>query len=201
SQDLQLFDTGSWQSYNVTTQGAVSWGEFAGGVGSISQDPLPSLAGDQYMPYVVGSVIGSLPTTGTLSYSLDGATPARAYNNDGTLMSTGVLEQFDMDIGLANFDINYSMRLVMPEDNVTGYGARHFEATNQPAVVSSTGPVFEFAGTVDGHGAATCTACTLNVDGFIAGPDASQAGIVYSIGDGGVPVTGGAVLTDGTLGN
>src|SRR5690606_13182959 len=180
---------------------AVSWGEFAGGVGSISQDPLPSLAGDQYMPYVVGSVIGSLPTTGTLSYSLDGATPARAYNNDGTLMSTGVLEQFDMDIGLANFDINYSMRLVMPEDNVTGYGARHFEATNQPAVVSSTGPVFEFTGTVDGHGAATCTACTLNVGGFIAGPDANQAGIVYGIEDGGDTVTGGAALTTGTPGN
>lgn len=175
------FDTGDWQTFNVVTSGALSWGEFAEGVGFINGDGL-TLSADSYAPYVVGSLtdVSSLPTFGTLSYSLEGATAARAHNSDGTILSAGTLDQFNMVIDIADLAVSYGLQLTMPSNLSVGFTGGTYSASGASANISGGLQNFSFDGPVVHD---TCTACIIDVSGFLAGDGASQAGILYNVHD------------------
>lgn len=176
------FDTGEWQAFNVVTQGALTWGEFGGGVGLVAGDYV-TLNVDMYAPYVVGSLtdVTTLPVAGTLNYSLDGATPARAINSDGTFLGAGTLDQFSMAIDVANLAITYGLQLNMPENANMGFTGGTYSASGASGITGSGNlPRFSFSGQVIHD---TCTACTIDVNGFLAGDSASQAGILYNVND------------------
>lgn len=182
SQQPDAFDTGQWQAFNVVTQGALTWGEFGGGTGFINGDNV-TLHADKYAPYVVGSLtdISTLPTTGTLNYSLEGATPARAINSDGTFVSAGTLDQFSMSIDIASLAISYGLQLHMPSNANMGFTGGTYSASSASGnVTSSSLPNFSFSGPVIHD---TCSSCDIDVSGFLAGDGASQAGIIYNVND------------------
>lgn len=177
SLDPTAFDTGDWQSFNVVTNDALSWGEFAGtngNQGSGNLDPITLNLG-QYAPYVVGSAPVTLPTAGILNYSLNGATPARAFSSDGTFQYSGNLNHFNLDINLdslTTYDLD--MRLTM--DNAAVY-----EASTTGSALTRNTSSFSFSDSVTGGNCSP--GCALDVEGFFAGANAGQAGIIYRIHD------------------
>lgn len=190
-------DTGSWKSFDVVTQGSLSWGSLGAGIGTVNGTTV-ALGSDQFMPYVVGSTPDVIPQTGTLSYSLAGATPARAYNSDGMLLGTGKLTQFNLlisDLDLSTQNITYSMSVEML-GSATYMGRTYSASGTEPAGISVNSPSFTLSGGTALRDGDVCgfIDCTIDLKGFLAGPNANQAGIVYSIQDGGDTVTGAAGL-------
>lgn len=183
-----MFDTGSWQSFEINVNGAVSWGEFMDGTGYINNDDVT--LNSQYAPYVVGSIPDTIPT-GMLNFSLDGATVARAYASDGTSLDTGTLTQFNLGINLGSSAYTLDMQLDM---NTMGT----YSMNNSGTLSSGSGSTFQISDVVSNTGGSNCSACPITVDGFLAGPNANQAGVVYDIQDGTDRITGAAGLTDGT---
>lgn len=184
--DPQDFDTGSWQSFNVVTSGSVSWGELTDGIG-FSNDV--QLTDTQFAPYVIGSV-PTTPLSGTLSFSLDGATPARAYSSGGANVGSGTLNQFDLGIDVSS--LTYTLQMQVDMNSLGTYSV-----TNGSGNLSTAQslPDFQFNSPVTHSGAGCGSGCNMNVQGFIAGSGGNQAGVVYDITDGSTEIIGAAGLT------
>lgn len=188
------FDTGTWQFYNIVTKGAMTWGELSDGLGFANDI---QLSNTQYTPYVVGSIPTTIPT-GMLNFSLDmdGANVARAYSSDGTSLDVGQLTRFDLGIDIGALEYTLDMQL-----NMNNMGIYSSNVSNGNLNSISSGSTFQFdSNAVTNTGGSGClsSSCNLSVSGFLAGPDANQAGVVYDIQDGSDHIIGGASLTDGT---
>ncbi|MER1967417.1 FecR family protein [Castellaniella sp. GW247-6E4] len=196
---LLEYDIGSLQVEPSTlgTLGHVSWGEFTDGSGTLNGLPtVPStpnvtLGQGQYLPYIIGSVAAQIPLGGILSYQLAGGSAARGLN----MMSgqVGTLDAFNLQIDLSStptygFDMQVSMPGVV-------YNAMTPSGTPLSSFSHTTG-AFDFtAASVTGT-QCTTVGCTANVDGFLAGPNAEQAGVSYHISSpNGEEVIGTAGLT------
>lgn len=163
----------------------ISWGEFTGGSGTLGNTGRTLEAG-HYLPYVIGAAVQALPAS-TLSYTLAGATPARS-----SLGTAGTLQYFNLDINLGASFYDYGMGV-----NLGGvdYGASG-NSTQSPLQGNQHGFQFDAVpGGVMAYGD-ICTSCGASFQGFLAGPNAEQAGINYQIRDAdGQAITGAAALT------
>lgn len=178
SLDPSVFNTADWQSFNVVTSGALSWGEFtspSGVEGFAAGAPITLLPG-QYAPYVVGSAPVTLPTSGQLNYSLDGATPARSFNNDGGLVGSGTLTSFGLLINLDTSQLDVNMKVVMVPN------VEEYDGSVSGSFSAGFLPGFSIPGSEGSVTGGNCSSdCVLSVDGFLAGSDAGQAGVTYRI--------------------
>ncbi len=167
--------TEGWILVNAGSSGALSWGEYTDGEGSVSGDPL-ELYGDpyEYLPFVTGSgSIGQVPG-GMLEFSLDGATVARSIDGD----FTGTLNQFDLGIDLDTLDFDLDFDLEM--DTLGSFTSQ--SSGDLGAGSSASG--FSFSTTANNNqGYCLSDGCALDVEGFLSGRNGDQAGVSYGVRD------------------
>lgn len=169
--------------------GNISWGVFMPNGGGILGGNSTALA-TAPMPYVVGSSVQTLPT-GILNYSLASVTPVRDATISGSGGIVGTLDSFNLSIDVDNMNYSFNSQLT------TG--------TNVYTIAPSTGsltPSFQHGFSLSTSNVTdtslTCfTDCGFQVEGFLAGPNAEQAGVSYLlINDNNDPLyTGAAGLT------
>lgn len=144
--------------------GNISWGELnSGQTGDIAGVSISGIS-----PYVIGSAVLNMPTTGTLIYGLAGKTIAR--NSGGG--ADGSLDSFTLTVNLDTIlTYSYTGGLTGPNDSylVTGGGP--------------VGPTFQDGFSLSGGACVTTNGCTFSGQGFLAGPNAEQAGIIYELQD------------------
>lgn len=172
---LDDLDPGDWTSYDVGSSGALSWGVYSDGTGTLLGAPLDLSSGDsEYMPYVTGSsYVATLPS-GMLSYSLAGGTLARGlFDTSGE----GVLNVFDFGIDLSNLQYLLNFELTMNSTDV--YSANNIDGS---LLSGSNAQGFALDDALV-QNATNCASsgCPLDIKGFLAGPNAEQAGVTYRI--------------------
>lgn len=183
------FDSGTWTSYDVGTSGAISWGRYMDGTGTVSGNAVtlildPDQSQYDSLSYVTaGTPVVTLPP-GMLNYSLDAVTIARGMWGD-----IGTLDTFDLgiDLGTQDYTLDFSVSMEIMGD---------YSANNMAGSLSTATPEdFSFSGTMQSTSACGSSGCQLDVGGFLAGSNAEQAGIVFRILGNDDIVTGAASLT------
>jgi hypothetical protein len=168
------------------TDGILAWGRWTGPVSAASNacdGVCPSqdltFGPNQGLHYVVGLPTPVMPTAGTASYALMGATSPTF--TDGHAAPGTFAGGLSVDFGQQT--ITLGMIVSMPSDGkgwaiggTTSYSGNAFTAS-----ASSFSPgSFNIAGT----NANSCTSsCSASVQGFFAGTDASRVGLGYAISD------------------
>ena len=175
------------------TDGFLSWGRWQG---VVLVNGLPTtLTSNQGLHYVTGipTPVASMPTGGTFTYNLVGAT-SPTFSGNVTAPGPGVLNSASL-VG------NFTTGAVNVNLSVTAAGATFAGSAN--GTISTGTPNFTAAGTTGVTGATTvgCSgSCALNVNGFFAGTGATRAGMLYQISTlnlttgGALPLTGAAAL-------
>lgn len=163
------------------TDGILAWGRWIGPVENPNSFSGSELYGaTDGLHYVVGLPTPSMPTSGTATYTLLGATQATYYSftpstSIGTLSGT-------LSVDFGNFSVGLNLNINMSDG--MGY------AIGGSADISGS----KFAGFQDLQGAGTLTVsgtssgacssgCTAKVEGFFAGATAERAGLAYHVGD------------------
>ncbi|MBP6020050.1 MAG: FecR domain-containing protein [Burkholderiaceae bacterium] len=161
--------------------GNISWGEFNAGTGTLFNQSISGIS-----PYVTGSAVQTLPT-GSLGYSL--ADPTHATLARGSFGSIGTLDSFNLMIDVTNLNYNFNMGLVMTADTFTAAGSG--------SLASGFQDNFSLTGNSVNQNGSDCMSngCTFNASGFLAGPNAEQAGVSYNLNTGFEPITGAAALS------
>jgi hypothetical protein len=167
--------TGS--QFEVGTDGILAWGRWIGTM-TTTLNGCPSVANcsatfnqDQGLHYVIGTPTPAMPTTGTATYSLMGATnPTYADGRTTPGRFSGTL-----GIDFAGNRVNGSFNVAMPNGNSYSWSM----ATNP------SGAMFAQSGLpVSGSGGACSPCgCTAGVTGFFAGASAERAGMAYHINE------------------
>ncbi|HXZ53431.1 MAG TPA: FecR family protein [Burkholderiales bacterium] len=159
--------------------GIIAWGRWTGGVNincGASACPLqPTYTDNQGLHYVVGLPTPVLPTTGTATYTLTGATSPTyvdGHTSPGTF--TGTL---DVGFTAAGANVGMNFNVAMPDASYALTGnttttSSQFGAGTDLKTLSVTG------------GNCASGGCSSNVQGFFAGPTAERAGVAYQITDG-----------------
>ncbi|KAA0910713.1 FecR domain-containing protein [Pusillimonas sp. ANT_WB101] len=185
---LPVVSPGEFETSHVVTRGALSWGDFSYGSGTIAGNSVSMVDGGQYMPYVVGLAADNIPTTGTLYYSLDGATSVRGMQ--GEPLAEALLEQFDLGLNLSNQTYTLDMRL-----NTSDFGIYNAVSNGGSWTGSPNG--FRFDDSVVSNADGCSYGCRLEVEGFVAGHNATQAGVGYLLIDNDHAFIGAAGLVGG----
>lgn len=175
-----------WSSFDIGSSGALNWGAYHSGTGTVLGNPvtLGSQTSGAVMPYIVGaSPVATLPS-GMLNYSLDGATQAHDWSGN-----TGTLYTFDLGIDLGT--LAYSLDFSLTMSNTGNYSGNTTGGTLSTALPQG----FSFTDTV--QNTSDCgSGCQLDVQGFMAGSNAEQAGVVYRIlNQNSDAITGAAALS------
>ncbi|ABQ67745.1 hypothetical protein Swit_1381 [Rhizorhabdus wittichii RW1] len=184
------FETGS-------VAGVIGWTRWAGGAtaGKYFDSSVLNRTDKQGMHYVYGAPATNLPTSGTASYALVGATKPTI--SDGSLdpgsltgsaaVAFGATPTVGVDlhvsIGGHTYDVATNGGVANPAQSQMGVQANMgFQANNIP--VAAGGPV------------CSSTGCGAYITGFLAGPGASHVGLSYSINstNGGPTLTGAAAF-------
>ena len=155
---------------NFGTDGILAWGRWIGDVSV--QGSTQSYNGNQGLHYVVGLPTASMPTSGTATYALLGATSPTYVDGSaapGTFggvltVSFGGLRSPGVDMALS-VGIDGKTYAIAGSASISGS-----VFSGNPSVTGSLG---------------TCGAACSNasVQGFFAGPNAERAGLGYHIGD------------------
>jgi hypothetical protein len=174
--------------------GVVAWGRWTGSVALAGSTP--TFGGNEGFHYVVGlpSAVASLPTGGTVPYTLVGATSPTT--SDGT----GGLGTFS-----GSLSIDFSTSVVTVVLNPTfsggawGYNATMTSssfATSKPQFFGSNSFMFVATGTPPPNYSCGACGCAASFTGALFGVGGSHAGLAYQIGPGGTSfaVSGTAVM-------
>jgi len=120
---------------------------------------------NQGLHYVIGVPTASMPTTGSASYTLMGATQPTDGTNLGTFSGTlGIVFGASHSI-TGNFNV-----AIASKNYAWGF------------TTSSTNALFNASSTI-GCGATCACGCTIGTSGFFAGASAERAGVAYHIQD------------------
>jgi hypothetical protein len=169
-----------------TSAGVIAWGRWIGpasvvdaGVAASVPPPAMSLNpnANQGYHYVVGVPTAVMPTSGTATYALLGAT-SPTYANGGTAPGT-FSGSLSVTFGTSAV-VNGSFNVAMPDRNYALTGS----ATASGATFSMLSP------TVTG----CLSACSAAIQGFFAGATAERAGISYRINDLSANIIGAAAF-------
>ncbi len=169
------------------TDGFLSWGRWVGNV-LVNGTPFV-LTANQGLHYVAGvpTPAASMPTGGTFTYNLIGATSPTFSNASVVGPAPGVLNSASL-VG------DFTANRVTVNLSATAGGS-----TYTGAATGTIGPTFTALGTATSNTfPTTCSGgCGLNVNGFFSGAGATHAGIVYQISNTialGVSLNGAAAL-------
>jgi hypothetical protein len=150
---------------NGTLGGTISGsGDHAGGV----------LTGNESFAYVVGLPTPTMPTLGSVTYTLLGATTPVFATGSG-VVGLGVLESLTLMANLAGGGTtsgNFSMTIKDPSLNL-------ITVSNTASSFVGSGNVI--AGTGSGSGPSCSGTCNVAINGFFAGANAERAGISYRV--------------------
>jgi len=149
----------------ANNDGFLSWGRWTGDV-LVNGTPV-TLTANQGLHYVTGipTPAASMPTGGTFTYNLIGATSPTFANG---LTAPGVLNSASLTGDFTSGSSNVSVSL-----SATAGGSTYSGTAGGPI----SGALFAASGTVT---TGNCSgACGLGVSGFFSGVGASHAGIVY----------------------
>ncbi|MFT0546602.1 FecR domain-containing protein [Allopusillimonas ginsengisoli] len=171
---LPVVSPGEFQTAHVVTRGALSWGDFTNGSGTIDGISVSMAGGGQYMPYVVGLAADNLPQTGMLNYSLDGATAVR--DMQGGALTDAMLERFNLGLDLGNLTYTLDMRL-----STHDFGT--YNAVSSGGAWTGSPHGFQFNDSAVTNADACGYGCQLEVEGFLAGSGGAQAGVGYLLID------------------
>jgi hypothetical protein len=174
---FEFYSLGSGGSHaDFGTDGILAWGRW---VGPVTGDTCGECSlnenynGNQGFHYVVGMPTPSMPTIGTASYTLIGAT--RPTYVDG-LNAPGTLSgSLSVDFGQLTVGVN--LNVAMP-DNSFNIGGSADISRSAPTFSGDSGLGLTVSGTDCGSG------CTAFVSGFFSGALAERAGLGYHIGTG-----------------
>ncbi len=173
----------------------VSWGRWTGGNAAVHVLGIPAslaLNDRQGIHYLVGVPTASMPTSGTFSYSLQGAT--RPTVSDGS-MAPGSFHAFatvQFSTGLQT-RIGLAAKVEMPAFTVSFVAPVSANTANSLSMTNAT----EFSGTLGATisaspgatpgsvpaAAANCQggACSVQIQGGFYGPAAAQMGLGYTV--------------------
>jgi hypothetical protein len=174
-----VFDIASGTHAEFGTDGILAWGRWTGDVAAGSACEAPPCAttyGDnQGLHYVVGLPTPSLPTSGTATYALLGATsPTYVDGRSAPGTFTGTMN-VTFNPTYANVGMNFNV--AMP--NGVGYSMIGSTTTASSLFSASTNNEDL---SVSGGTCATA-GCSSQVQGFFAGASAQRAGVAYQITD------------------
>ncbi|MGH8664517.1 MAG: hypothetical protein ACREUX_09645, partial [Burkholderiales bacterium] len=164
------FDLGTGTHADFGTDGILAWGRW---VGTVTANSSPqTYSGNQGVHYVIGLPTAVMPTSGTATYTLLGATSPTYV--DGAV-SPGTFS------GVLAVDFGGALRT--PAVDMTlgvGIGGRTYAVVGTAFISSG---VFSGNPTVTDVSGACGSGCTASVQGFFAGPSAERAGLGYHIND------------------
>jgi hypothetical protein len=171
--------------------GIIAWGRWTGGVnincGGAGCPAQPTYKDNQGLHYVVGLPTPSLPTSGTATYELLGATsPTYVDGRSAPGTFTGTLN-VTFNPTYANVGMNFNV--AMP--NGVGYAISGSTTTASSSFSASTNNEDL---SVSGGTCATAS-CSSQVQGFFAGASAQRAGVAYQINDSSAQIVGAAAFT------
>jgi hypothetical protein len=155
-----------------TSAGVIAWGRWIGPATVVDGTPvLGFTAGaNQGYHYVVGTPTAAMPTTGTATYALLGATnPTYASGSSAPGTFSGSLS---VTFG-ASATVNGNFNVAMAD-------ARTYAWTGS---ATASGATFSMTSTATGTGGACSSSCSAAVQGFFAGATAQRAGISYRVTD------------------
>ena len=158
------------------TDDIIAWGRWIGTV-QVRDNPLTdTYAADQGFHYVVGMPTARLPTTGTATYSLLGATQP-------TFLTGGTPGTFTLPSG--GLTVNFfgggaTLTLTGAKVDMPGYGSYTMSGSG---AICGAGSSFSFNPAVSPTGAACSCGCSAAINGFFAGASAERAGMAYHIAD------------------
>ncbi|MDH4095386.1 MAG: FecR family protein [Betaproteobacteria bacterium] len=145
------------------TDGLVAWGRWIGEV-SNSGFGTEIYKPEQGFHYVVGTPTATMPTTGTATYTLLGAT--RPTYVDGSTSPGSFAGSMDVDFGRSILTANFTV--TMPDRKYDMTGSTSVSSTFQLSSPAVTG---------------CATSCSGYIQGFFAGTNAERAGVGYNIYD------------------
>ena len=167
------------------TDGIIAWGRW---IGPVTGDPCgdgcvlsEDYSANQGLHYVIGMPTPKMPSVGTASYTLLGATQP-TYIGGGS--SPGTFSG-SLDVNFGQGTVGMKLSVIMP-DLTAPKGYAIGTDPNAPASASISGATFSgfFSGLqVIGTGGACSSGCSADVAGFFAGASAERAGLGYKIND------------------
>lgn len=159
------------------TDGILAWGRWVGAV--TVQGATETYGGDQGFHYVVGLPTATMPTSGTATYTLLGAT-SPTYSSGGAAPGT-----FS---GRLLVDFGGALRAGPSVDMVLSVGieGKSYAVTGNSMIFGNTFGQSASLVTGGANGACGGNGCFTQVNGFFAGPSAERAGLAYQIDDSGI---------------
>lgn len=172
-----ILNKGSTTVADSGFDGIIGWGRWTNGTYTVFDgfEGLTATVGpNQSMHYVVGVPTASMPTSGSATYSVLGATQATSV--DGSLglgtfsgaLAGGNVMAVDFSVGSVNMGFN----VAFASGTYTATGSTYFSGSQFSAGLST-----------GGTGSLCASGCSTSVDGFFAGANAERAGIGYDIFD------------------
>jgi FecR-like protein len=169
SSGTSTFALASGTQNEFGTDGILAWGRWTG---VVTKNGAPTtITANDGLHYVIGMPATSMPTSGTFTYNLIGATAptlANASVAPGTLNSASLVGNFTT--GAVNVNMSVSA------GGTTWGGSAN--GTILSTTFTATGSAIVTAG---GSPLGCSSSCALAVDGLFSGAGATHAGIVYSL--------------------
>ncbi|SUA92695.1 hypothetical protein [Pandoraea pulmonicola] len=164
----------------------LGWGRWVAGTVTDHGLPIDLTTLPSGMPYVVGRLTpdAALPVSGTMTYTLAGATPAID-------RLTGAIGQLSGSLSIAFVSGSYS---VTPNLNIAMNAGPKYVTGAGTTTVGADGSRAAFITLTQNVTGGACTGgnCTLTTQGMLTGAAANNAGLVYSLRGPDVQVTGAA---------
>jgi hypothetical protein len=178
------------------TDGILAWGRWTGGVDVASGCGTPpckvTYDPDQGLHYVIGLPTPSLPTSGSASYALLGATSPTYVNSGGTAPGT-FSGKLDVTFLATGATVGMNLNVSMPDGKGYAVGGSASTGLGSSLFSGSTSDSLTVAGTTRAACAAA-SGCSASVQGFFAGGSAQRVGLGYSITDYESTVVGAAAF-------
>ena len=160
--------------------GIIAWGRWTGSVTGIANTDglLPfneNYSANQGLHYVVGMPTAQMPTVGSATYTLAGAT-APTYI-DGFVAPGTLTGSLNVNFDSRSPTVGVNLNVAMPDGK--GYGVGGTAQISSNFIFGSTGNGL----TTSGTGGACASGCGALVNGFFAGTSAERVGLGYHIND------------------
>jgi hypothetical protein len=158
--------------------GIIAWGRWTGNVTGLANIRGPLAVNENYsanqgLHYIVGMPTAQMPTVGSATYTLLGAT-SPTYLDGST--APGTLTG-NLNVNFGQMTVGVSLNVAMPDGK--GYGVGGAAQISGNFIFGSTGTGLATSGT----GGACINGCNALVNGFFAGTSAERVGLGYHIND------------------
>ncbi|GEM_PF-2305532 len=168
-----------------TAGGVIGWSRWADGItaGNYHDGPPHARTSQQGMHFVYGTPATDLPTSGTVSYALAGATNPTI--RDGSVAPGSVTGSAAVAFG-STAKVGLDMQITIGGHNyaVATNGGAANPGSSQISVTGNMGFRANNITVTPGGPACTGASCSATVTGFLAGSGASHIGVSYTLGGG-----------------